>query len=350
MFKLTWILLLIGVTTYANAAENQLNLKGSTLLRYEHEYGANNQVADRKRLRTIVKFNAQYYYSDSLTFQLKARTGQSDNPGAPAITLVRFDDHKIGDRDLYLEHLNINVHHEVGNTLIGQQSMPLRASTDFFWDKDIPVLGATFKRHDNADTVFGENMTWSAHLSTINEGAGDYIGQLTSLSGELKPSNSWKVALNFVHYQGKAGAENLTKDTANDGSFGVVSLRYSVSKMWPVDVFADVFKNFDVHGATNKFSGQDIGGGIGIETRQLPRLPNWHFKYQYAYVERHAAIDDFAQNGLSRFARTNVKGHDLHIKYNFNKRHFIRLRFARTQQIIGSETGNRLRLDYLWRW
>jgi len=350
MYKLIWMLLLIGMATCAKAAEKKLSVNGSTLLRYEHEYDSNNEVPDRKRLRTIVKSNGQYLLNNSIIFKLKVRTGHSDNPGAPAITLLRFDDNEIGDRAFYIEHLNMLYKHEKSHTIIGQQSMPLRAATDFFWDKDIPVLGATFQQYAHKDEIFEQDFTWAAHISTVNEGTGEYVGQLMSLSGEFKLAKPWEMAMNLISYQGKAGAENLTKDTANDGLFGVVSLRYSVSNELPIDLFVDVFKNFDVHGAIEEIHGQDIGAGIGFETRIVPKLPNWHFKYQYAYVERYAAIDDFAQNGLSRFARTNVKGHDLHIKYKFNQRHFVRLRFARTQQIKGIETGNRLRLDYQWRW
>ena len=207
------------ITQLAIANDMKLKVLSSVLMRYELENGATSQVKDRERIRTIIKVNGRYQYAPDWAVNTKVRSGNKNNPGAPAITLIRFDD------------------------------------------------------------------------------------------------------------------------------------KHTVQGNIPVTLFADVFHNLDVNTVQEStFEGQDVGAGVGWLLTDLKILPNWHFKYQYSYVERHAAIDDFAQNGLSRFARTNFKGHDFQLRYNLSKQQFVRLRYSRTEQIVGAETGNRTRLDYLVRW
>ena len=95
------LLLALFITFSLSANSVEFNMFGDILLRYENET-EHPKLKDRERLRAIAHLGAKAKFNERLSLIGRLSTGLKNKQNVPAITLARFDDNKIPDRDVFL--------------------------------------------------------------------------------------------------------------------------------------------------------------------------------------------------------------------------------------------------------
>ncbi|MGF1484168.1 MAG: putative porin [Opitutales bacterium] len=357
-----WLLLGICTTTLvqADVALNEaasIHLYGDTRFRFESERDSVVGRADRTRVRLTQRLGLRWEPSAHWEVNVRARTGTFENQNTPTITLIRFDDNAIPDRDVFADRYFLRYQRAGWRLTTGRQGFPYRFVTDYFWDRDVDPTGihlAKTWRPGNA------RLTLAASYFRLPDGSIKLHGDLWSAQAEWQqpvPLGTLRFQFSGHRFGGRPDPQNLTELTGERDYFVLVGS----ARLERTLVGAPAWLGFD--GIVNvqdysgiaddpviaQFSDDVFAFGLGASWGENRQRGDLRLRYNYAYVESLAVNEEYAQDTLSRFGRSNIKGHDFRAIVSLASSLTVMARLSLTEQIIGPEQGVRFRIDTTWR-
>lgn len=318
---------------------------GDTTLRYEREYDEATGRPDRTRVRITQHLGLVYTAESDWEARVRARTGEHSNQHTPTVTIWAPDDNPYGQRGVYLDVYQLAGSRGRFAWTAGRQEFPFWANTDYFWDTDVTPLGVS------AQLGGGEkDPRWQLNLGsyTTPDGLRGFQGYL--FSAQVQHRRPWargtlRAAQALHLFPAETGARFLKEAfTDRDYLISVTSLRWETRwQDWPVALGADALVNIleaDVPQASERW-----GLGLVASLGENRKPGDWRFVYAYAHIERFAVHPEFAQDTISRFDTSNLRGHDLRAIYSLATELTIMARLSLTEAIIGPAEGFRFRID-----
>ena len=317
------------------------NFYGDLLLRYENE-GDHVKLADRERLRLIAHAGIKLKVSDTWTFDTRLSTGLKNKQNVPAITLYRFNQQPRPDTDVYVDRFYVKGTLQSASIWLGKIPWKSKQVTDLFWDRHLNPLGIHIDL-----PVFSNQMLQLASFKPLDGNDGT-VGHMTLIQYHHTFSFdklNWSISPWYVHYSGEENARYAKKDTALDNRFIRLSSKLSYRNF---QLGVDLGRSLETFEGLEQgeFADQKSSYAVELKYGKLSHVGAYQAHLRYMHVERFGAIQEFAQNAVSRFATTNFKGFDFRLRKKMGNKWWIGMRFSDTEKLVGNkEEGIRFRIE-----
>ena len=323
----------------AQAAETQFY--GDVLLRYENER-SHLQLPDRERIRMIAHAGVKLDWDDTWSFNARLSTGLKNKQNVPAVTLHRFNDQPLPDRDIFVERLFATA--KFGATTLHAGKIPWKTKqvTDVFWDRHLNPIGL------HADVKFADDQLLQLATFKPLDGNSATVGHMSVIQYHKAFSfNDMKLTLSpwFVHYTGEADAQFARKDTQFDNQFVRLSTKLAFG---PYQLGLDLGRSLEDFAPEQVGEFHDQKTSIAAEFKygNLKEVGAYQAHLRYLHVERFSVVQEFAQNATSRFATANFKGWDFRLRRKMADDWWLGTRISDIQTLIGKqEEGIRFRIE-----
>lgn len=346
---LTAFIALICGSANANTTEHEgfLNL----LLRYENDT-EHLQLRDRERIRSIIRAGINSTWSDTWKTQLRFSSGLRNQQNVPAITLHRFNDQSLPDKDVYIDRIFVTGKFDDITVKAGKMPWGSKQVTDIFWDRDLNPIGASL------DWKLNENHTLhAAHLKPL-DGDSDTTGTMNILQWQYTTQlGSWSFGFMpwWVNFEGDKNAKYATRDTQFDSQFLRLStfVKYGDWRLGAdlgknIEGDSEIFSQSDI---SNEFRGEDTSIAVELRHGALKHEGDTLTQFKAFHVERFGVIREFAQNAVARYTTGNVKGWDARVRHRVSPNIWIGMRYSDTEALRGDpsrgeiEQGKRFRIE-----
>lgn len=340
------------------AQGTNLALYGDTTLRFEVERRSAVGRPDRTRLRITQHLGLQWLPTERVELNVRARTGTTENQHTPTVTLLRFDNNPIPDRDVFVDRYFLRLTPQDFTFTAGRMAFPYEFVTDYFWDRNIDPTGFAAAHHLRLANSL--DLLLRASILRLPDGSVDLHGDLWSGQAEARHKlarGELRYLASAHRFGGRPNPRHLSQgDGERDYSVLIGSLRYGIEIAGrPAWAGADFFYNLQDYGSASddpiaaQFGDDKFGFGLALSWGENRKQGDWRLRYNYAYIESLAVNRSYAQDTLSRFDKTNIKGHDFRVIYSLASSLTIMARLSLTEQIVGPEEGLRFRIDTKWR-
>lgn len=353
------LLLLINLisATAQNNSKSKLDLYGDMRFRTEIDRDSDrmdgSEREDRDRLRYRLRFGFTYQLSPQVEFGGRLRSGNPKNQQGPHVSF--------GDQLLYDEFSVDKAYIKIKSKqnawlLLGKNGFPFWQQNEFLWDGDVNPDGISF----GSEFKIGQN-------SSIRPVGGYYVVQHRNTSfgddgriysGQLK-LNSKIAGSNVVVSSGLIAGEDLMNRPDEAGSFQLdykiwaSSIQFKGEKFaWGFDYFSNL-TSYNSNANIDQLYKNEKNGYVGSLIYQHKKVL---LGYYYAHIEKYAVIDYISQDDWVRWGNidytrsSNLKGHELRMRYAFNSKFntVLRAYFVDGIETTGThlESGTRVRLDF----
>ncbi|MCB1231195.1 MAG: putative porin [Verrucomicrobiae bacterium] len=332
--------------------------------RYEADWDSVNSSGvprdDRHRLRVRGRVGIKYEPTDTLTFDVRARTGDSHSQQSPHLTIHDFND---GDRNDFSGILDKYYFQYAENGVTfwgGRNGFPFWKQNELFWDDDATITGAALSVVPDG---WDEAVTATVGAFYLPDGGWELNGQM--YAGQVKYTRSFgelklTAAEGFYFIDGSSGASHLRngnggRDYAILGN--QVELQHDIFGI-PVAVGADVYCNFKNYSGTspNAFTAanadEDMGYVFSTKFGSLKDPGDFQFGYYYAWLETFSVNASYAQDDWVRWGSatqtdsSDLKGHEFRLTYRAAKQLDIMARLYAVDAITSQQDGMRFRIDF----
>ena len=364
------ILLSVQLFSQDNSTKNKLSFNGDFRFRIEHDWNSINADGepreDRSRLRYRFRFGMHYQYNSWASFGGRVRSGNIEDQQGPHLTLGGGNG-EFGLELIGLEKLFFQINLKNFSAWLGKNTPYLKKQNELFWNNNVFPEGVAL----NSNWKFSN----SNFVNTLNINAGHYI---INSNGETFDKDSYFQLIQLVTEHGNRKysvfpAFYYFKDIGNipDGQEEFL-LSYSIIHLGGIaqlfnspflTIGADYYNNLqdydEVEEIPTTFKNQKQGFVISTKLGKLSKKGDLMLHIYYAYLQKYAVVDYFAQNDWARWdyssyeafgsRLTNMKGFEIRIGYAFGEKFNLILRTYFVEQIkaegMFKETGNRIRLD-----
>ncbi len=361
--------LLVPLLTLASlcVAAPEVKFSGDVRLRYEEDWDSQTSNGtprqNRERARVRVRLSAAGKLTDTLSFGVRARTGNPDSQQSPHLSFWSSDDQE-DDLEGVLDRYFLHYQEGPLTAWAGRNNLPFWQQTEHFWDEDVTPTGfaATYAWKREADTL---TLTGGAFL--LPDGAVDLHGEM--VGGQVRyvrPSGAGQLTLATGLYamEGSDGAELLrNRNGARDYLVGQFSAQWSqpLAPNRPLVLGLDLlenFANYDAHDAAPyapQHADETTGIVLSAVLGQLKQRHDWQIGYYYARIETLAVNASYAQDDWARFGSstqsdlTDIKGHEFRAAYAITPNLNVMTRVFFVEAITSRQDGNRWRLDLNWK-
>ena len=318
---------------------------GDVLLRSEYE-GAHNNVADRDRLRLIGHVGARLSFNDVWSIDGRMGTGLKNKQNVPAITLHRFNDQPMPDRDVFLERLYVTGKFGKASLEAGKIPWRTRQVTDMFWDRHLNPIGV------HANLPLGEGRLLQLASFQPLDGASDTVGHMNivqyhhrfRLGDTLLTLSPW-----LVDYDGERGARYARNDTGYDNRFVRLAAKLKYGKLQLGLDLGQSLASFNRPELAG-FENQKTSYAAEVKYGGLKKPGQYLLNLRFLHVERFGVISEFAQNATARFATANMEGLDVRLRRKMGKHWWLGTRFSDMRTLVGpQEEGFRFRVEAQYR-
>lgn len=326
---------------------------GDTTLRFEVERGSEVGRPDRTRLRITQHLGLRWLPMENVEVNGRLRTGTIENQHTPTVTLLRFDNNPVPDPDVFADRYFLRL--DPGNTDItaGRMAFPYWFVTDYFWDRDIDPTGLALAHvwQSGEDSFLAR-----ASYFRLPDGSIDLHGDLWSAQIEYRkeqPHGQYRFLFSAHRFGGRLNPRYLQQGGGERDYFVLVAtVRYARELAGkPAWLGADLIHNVEDYGDVSGDSiaaafGEDRSGfGLGLSWGENRERGDWRLRYNYAYIEKLAVNRSYAQDTISRFDKSNIRGHDFRVIYSLASSLTVMARLSLSEQIVGPEEGLRFRID-----
>lgn len=314
---------------------------GDILLRYENEHSHIN-IAERERIRSIIHGGLKTQWSDMWSTNVRLSTGLKNKQNVPAITLHRFSDQPQPDSDIFVERAFVQGKSSNWYLQAGKVPWKSKQVTDIFWDRDLNPWGV------NAEYALSPNYKLFFSYYQPLDGNSDTVGDMyvLQLQSTFKSGN-WEFGFSpwFVDYQGEANAEFATRDTQYDNRFIRLATYAKYGKFKIGLDYGHSLEDFD-HIGNGEFANQRDSFGLRVQHGGLKNVDDTFYLFTVMRVERFSVVTEFAQNGVTRIANSNMKGWDFRVRRRVHEDWWVGLRLSGIERILAPiEEGVRLRIE-----
>ena len=323
---------------------------------------------DRNRLRIRLRVGLEYKANEHISFAFRVRSGSDDSQQSPHISVLDLDDNDTGDAHFNLDKWYFKYNAGKASVWLGRNSLPFWKANESILDDDVTPagLGLTYKADRvrfNAgyfSTPAGmKNFTGNIGVAQVvwNTAAGDtklvFAGGVIAIDADPNNANNGLL---------------LENNGARDYTIWVGNVQASLTAMdRPLKLNLDVFHNSENYSISapdaftalhrNETDGYVFSARLG----NTDGRGHWLFGYYYSHIETFAVNNSLAQDDWVRWGSatqtraSNFEGSEFRAavglgnKMNVVARLYlvdgIRLRSATS---LGTEDGNRFRVDFNW--
>ena len=368
--RLVFFLLAFNLFSQTESSQKKLSFTGDFRFRVEHDWNSRKADGtmrdDRSRLRYRFRFGMHYQYNDWASFGGRIRSGNIEDQQGPHVTLGGGNG-EFGLTLIGLEKLYFQTELKGFKAWIGKNSILMKKQNELFWNDNVFPEGIALNAH--------WNFTESNFFNSVNINGGHYI---IRSNNETFDKDSYFQLIQLVTEHGKKRysffpAFYYFKDIGNipdrqeefllDYSIvhlgGIAKLLDTPRLTLGADYYTNLADYNDIAEISNEFKDQTEGFVISTKLGQLKKKGDWIVHLYYAYLEKYAVVDYFAQNDWARWdyssydafgsRLTNMKGMEIRVGYAFGEKFNLILRAYFVEQITAEglypETGDRIRLD-----
>jgi hypothetical protein len=372
---------MLAATSTAQAAlwisdDQKLEIFGDTRLRLEKDFDSKTESGEKRderdRLRLRARVGVRYMFDEHFRLQIRARSNPEGGQQTTNITIADFSGNDRDDFRMALDQWFIEAKSQDARGWLGRSNFP-------FW------------QHNNAEVLWGDNVTIAGayvqselpHLRNtaiqlraghfaLPDGHRDFTNQLTAaqLVFDQSLDADWvlRYSLGYFHINGSGRTQYLNDGNANrDYKIGVASIQADHELdlgAYRIDFIrfgGDLIHNFENYSATDsdpttaqyhdEKSGFAVSTTLGGKTSKPNGGGGWHLNYMYAYIEKFAINSAYGQSNWVRWGEgkqsdvTNMKGHEIGLRYWFSKNVDINNRLFLVDSITTEQDGNRFRMD-----
>jgi len=374
MKRIVGVVFLIFIQSFLNAQEDQkaskLSFNGDFRFRIEQDWDSKKSDGtyreDRTRLRYRLRFGFTYDYQDWVSFGARIRTGDPKKQQDPQLTLGSGNK-EFGGLQVALEKAYAEFYHNWLTAWIGKNTYPFEKQNELFWSDNVFPEGVAIKTKFNFDNSVLQSLSINAgHFINATNGTSfsedSYFQGLQAVGSFL---NNKVVFYPSIYYFNKMpdipdGNETYLID------YSILNLgtKFQILDKPKIITGIDYYTNLNNLNENNfipqNFRDQKNGIVASASLGKLNDKGDWKVLVTYAYLEKYAAVDFFAQNDWVRWdyssqgspdgRLTNFKGFEFMAGYMLGKKMNLKLRFFAVKQLIpteiAKETGNRVRLDF----
>ncbi len=326
------------------------NTKFKGDFRLREEYRDQTAKVDRYRTRIRFRIGFETLINEKVKFGAGFATGSGD-PRSTNVTLGDSDSKKEFNLDYaYVEYKPFQNLLIWGGKYKGIKHTLFRP-TDLLWDSDITPEGAGFiyKTQVSENTKLFFNGSYIVLDEFESSGADPFL-YFVQPGIELKLGNA-KVKAGIAYYSAihaKGNSFEYSSHTNSYDSEGKLIYDYSVLNpnfevKWKVEssyihyfkLFGEYVSNSD---ADDNDSGYDLGFSFG---KKVKKFGDFEVKYNYRYLEKDAWLDIFPDSDAFG-GKTDVKGHELEIKYGLGKNVYLTIDYYDMKRIIDDSVSSKL--------
>ena len=319
---------------------------------------------DRFRLRYRLRFGFNYKLNEQIAFGGRLRSGNTQNPQSPHITLGE----RLPDDGVSIDKAFLKVNTKNWWAWMGKNNFPFWKQNEMYWDDDVIPEGIAF----GGRILLTESITLKPITGyfTLHDPAQNLSLDPSMLAGQL--------TLNIENRESEltlsSGYFNLTKisdlgfqevnHTLDYGmliSSAMVNFKYKT----PITLGVDYITNLTDYSNDSlvTFSGhknQKTGFVGSIQLGSLSDKNKWLLAYYYSYIQKYSVVPFLAQDDYVRWdygniaasRSSNFKGHEVRLAYAFEKgfnvvarAYFVDGILKRKPNDADIETSHRIRLD-----
>ncbi len=325
--------------------------------------------SDRNRLRIRLRAGLDYKANDNISFGFRIRSGSDDSQQSPHITVVDFDDNNTGDAHFNFDKWFFKYTTGNASAWLGRNSMPFWKANELLFDDDATPAGLGF--------------TYKTDVLTINAGYFSNPAGMQQFTGKTGLAQIvWNTAIGDTKLVFAGGVIAIDADTtdpnnglllenngARDYTIWVGNVQANMQALnRPLRLNLDLLHNSESYSASDPdpftaFHRDETDGYV--VSAQLGGTSNrgdWLFAYYYSHIETFAvnyvlSQDDWMRWGSATQTRSsNFEGSEFRAAVGLGDNMNVVARLyivdgikLRSATSLLKEDGNRLRIDFNWR-
>lgn len=331
--------------------------------RYESDWDSVNSRgmprADRDRLRIRGRIGLKFEPTESLSFEVRARTGNSYSQTSPHLTIYDFDGGPTNEFDGILDKYYVKYSADDYWIWAGRNGLPFWKQNELFWSDDVTITGAAFSKTTDWQEGSLTGTTGAFFLPDGGWGLNGqmYAGQLVyqRMFGDLK----FTAAEGLYFLDGSNGATKLRNGNGMR-DYLILGSQVQLSRDLagiPFTIGADFYSNLKEYSPTSDpFAtanpNQDFGYVLSLTGGELKDPGDFQWGYYYAYLETFAVNASYAQNDYVRWGSatqtdsSDLKGHEVRMTYRATPKLDIVTRLYDVDAITSQQDGMRFRIDF----
>lgn len=348
----------------------KLDFTGDFRFRIEHDWNSINAQGvkrmDRSRLRYRLRFGLNYTLDKYSSFGARIRSGNINDQQGPHVTIGggtgEFSLVQLGFERLFYKYKKGKF-----SGWIGKNDIPLKKLNELFWNDNVfpEGIGATYQFfHDSSKKLSHASINLGHFIVKSNNQsfAKDSYLQMGQLNLKI-----WQDRINFFPavyvFRNIGNIPDLKQTYTIDYSILHLGGNVEILRSPKVSLGIEYYHNVENYAQQDSIAAQlkDQKSGFVISAKYgaLKEKGDWSFHLYYAYLEKFAIVDYFAQNDWVRWdyasvgaagARiSNFKGIEIRLGYAIKEKFNLILRSYVVEELVSSgnfkENGSRIRLD-----
>lgn len=373
-FKIWWILILL-IATCLNvlSAQNdtipkKLDFSGDFRFRIEHDWNSRrpdgSYRADRSRLRYRFRLGVIYQLDSKYAFGGRLRSGNINDQQGPHVTIGgnngEFGLVKIGLEKLFFKFKTKNF-----ESWIGKNDLLFEKQNELFWNDNVFPEGISLRFKWRPDNFINAIHLNASHF-IINSNGSTFLNDGYFELAQIV-TKFWDKRITifpgFYYFKNIGNIPDGQAEYKLDYSIFHLGSTLKLLKKPSLEVGFDFYKNLQDYqsneGILSDMKDQKKGAVFSSKLGQLKKKGDWNVEFYYAYIQKYAIVDYFAQNDWVRWDYasfnaagsriSNFDGFEIRVGYNIEAHLNLILRLYSVEQIVASgnytENGDRIRLD-----
>ncbi len=351
-----------------DSQKKELQFSGDFRFRAEHDWdskkGDGLYREDRSRLRYRFRLQAIYTYKDWAQIGARVRTGSINDQQGPHITLGgqggEFSTIQAGFEKLYF-----HARYKGLSGWLGKNTFPFYKQNELFWNDNVFPEGVAVSYTIPLKTeVLNKIQVNMGHFIVTSQN--ETLDKDSYFQGLQLVTRLWDHSViiypSFFNFHKLPNIPDAAGSFTIDYNIAAIGIQMNLLKKKSLAVGLDLYKNvstLDIPQIPADLRNDKGGIVFNIIYGQLKKPKNWMFGLYYAYLEKYAIVDYFAQNDWARWdyssfdatgsRLSNMKGFEVRIGYAINEKLNLVFRGYYTEQIALEasviETGSRARID-----
>ena len=361
---------LTAIAQVDTTAVKSLKITADFRFRAEYDWNSRNPMGvlrdNRLRLRYRFRFGLDYQLDQYSSFGGRIRSGNLDDQQGPHLTLGggngEFGLDQIGFEKLYYQFKRQGL-----KGWVGKKTIHIKKTNELFWNDNVYPEGIALqygfsiqqsRKIDEVKVSVGHFVIHSNNNDFLND---EYM-QVAQLEINMF-ENRLSIFPGYYYFHQVGNIPDQKHEYILDYKIFHFGSEATLSNKYELRVGADLYMNMKDYRGRNEIPDQlrDQRNGFVFTAKygKLKKKGDFIVDLYYAYLERFAIVDYFAQNDWARWdyssfgangARlSNFHGVELRIGYAFKEKFNLIFRAYQVEQLVtqgsAKENGSRIRLD-----
>ena len=361
---------LAGVAQTDSIEVRNLQLTADFRFRLEQDWNSRDANGilrdDRTRLRYRFRFGLNYQLDKYSSFGGRIRTGNIDEQQGPHLTLGGGNG-EFGLTQLGFEKLYYQFKRKGFQAWVGKNTIHIKKINELFWNDNVFPEGLALKYAiPLKQTKILDELNMSAAHFVIKSNNSDFLNDAYMQVAQIEfkmLDNKLSLFPGFYYFHQLGNIPDQKHQYLLDYKILHLGSELNISKKQDIRLSAEAYINMSNYDNRSEIPMQlrDQKNGFVITAKygKLKKKGDFIVDLYYAYLERFAIVDYFAQNDWARWdyssfdangsRLSNFHGVELRIGYAFKEKFNLILRAYQVEQLVAeglnTENGSRLRLD-----